>query len=133
MRWMKWISLLSVLVLIGSCFMTWVEIPSRDIVISGIRAEGTQYGKPGYLHLVLSFFFLVLLFVQRIWAKRLNVFLGAINLAWAIRNFVVISGCYGGECPQKKWGIYLVVIMSVLMLVTSLFPDMRMKQIEGKD
>ena len=127
MRYMKWIGLAVAALLVVSCFSPWVFIESRNITISGIDAGGTNFGKPGYFHFVLTAFFLFFHFVPRVWAKRSNFFITALNLAFAIRNFFMISACEGGECPEKKTGIYLMLLASVLMLVAALFPDMKAK------
>jgi hypothetical protein len=123
MRWMKWVGLLSALLLIFSCFFPWVIIISKGITIRGVDSAGTNFGKPGYFHLFLSFAFIVFNFIERIWAKRINIFIVAINLAWAIRNYIIISACQGGECPEKRLALYTVVFGSIAMLVTALFPD----------
>ena len=127
MRWMKWIGLISALLLIFSCFFPWVIIISKGITIRGVETTGTNFGKPGYFHLFLSFLFIVFNFIERIWAKRINIFVVAINLAWAIRNYIIISACQGGECPEKKMALYAVVLGSILMLVTALFPDIEVQ------
>jgi hypothetical protein len=124
---MKWIGLAASILLVVSCFSPWVFIVSRNITVSGIDAVGTNFGKPGYFHFVGAFFFLLFHFMPKIWAKRLNLLVSALNLSWAIRNFFIIAACYGGECPERKIGLYLVLISSVLILVTSLFPDMKVK------
>jgi hypothetical protein len=31
----------------------------------------------------------------------------------------------GGDCPEKKTGMYLMLLSSLLMLVSALFPDMQ--------
>ncbi len=126
MRHMKWIGLAAAVLLIVSCFTPWVVIESKNITISGVDATGTNFGKPGYFHLVLTVFFLLNLFVQRVWAKRLNLLVTALNLAWAVRNFFIISACHAGDCPEKKTGIYLMFLASALMLVSALFPDMKL-------
>src|SRR5258706_11870270 len=112
MRWMKWLGVLAALVLITACFMPWVVIPSKNITISGIDAVGIDLGKPGYFHFVALFFFLLFTFLQKIWAKRSNLLITAVNLAWAARNYFIITMCRGGECPEKKLAVYLVLITS---------------------
>jgi hypothetical protein len=128
MRWTKWLGVLSAIVLITACFMPWVIIPSKNITVSGIEATGTNFGKPGYFHFIALFFFLLFTFSQKIWAKRTNLIVTALNFAWALRNYFLITMCRGGECPEKKLAIYLVVAASFCMLVSSLFPDMKMKK-----
>jgi hypothetical protein len=129
---MKWIGLAAAILLIVSCFTPWVVIESRHITISGVDATGTNYGKPGYFHFLMTILFLVCTFVQRVWAKRLNLAITALNIGWAIRNFLVISACQGGECPDKKNGIYLMFLASVLMLLSALFPDIKLPEEKRK-
>ena len=126
MRYMKWIGLAAALLLIVSCFIPWVFIESRTITVSGTDSTGTNFGKPGYFHLLLTAFFLICTFIQRTGAKRTNLLITALNLGWAIRNYFIISACQGGDCPIKKTGIYLMLLASILMLVSALFPDMKL-------
>ena len=128
---MKWIGLVAVILLVVSCFLPWVIIISKNIVVSGVDSTGTNFGKPGYTHFVLSFFFIIFHFIPKLWAKRVNLLIVALNIAWAIRNFFIISMCREGECPEKQIGLWLVMLASALMLVAALFPDVRLKE-EGK-
>ena len=128
MRYMKWIGLLAVILLIVSCFLPWVIIPSQNIVVSGVDSTGTNFGKPGYTHFVLGFFFIILHFISRLWAKRVNLIVVALNLAWAVRNYFIISMCREGECPEKQIGLWLVMSASVLMLIAALLPDIQLKE-----
>jgi hypothetical protein len=48
------------------------------------------------------------------------------NFAWAIRNYFVLASCQGGDCPEKKTGIYLVILSSIIMLAAALFPDVKL-------
>jgi hypothetical protein len=128
MRYMKWIGLAAVLLLIVSCFSPWVIITSKNIVVSGVDSTGTNFGKPGYTHFVLSFFFVIFHFIPRLWAKRVNLLIVALNIAWAIRNYFIISMCREGECPEKQIGLWLVLLASALMLIAALFPDIKLKE-----
>jgi hypothetical protein len=125
---MRWIALAAAILLIIACCMTWVVIPSKNITISGIDTAGTNFGKPAYFHFITSFFFLLFTFIQRIWAKRANLVVSAVNMAWAVRNYFIITACRGGECPEKHTAIYLVLIASVFMLVSALFPGFEPKR-----
>lgn len=125
---MKWIGLGAAILLIASCFTPWVIIVSKNITISGIDATGTNFGKPGYFNLLMTAFFLFFHFVPRVWAKRANLIAGALNLAWAIRNYFVLSSCLAGICPEKKAGLYLVVAAAVIMMIAVLFPSMQLPQ-----
>jgi hypothetical protein len=123
---MKWIGVLAGVLLVISCFTPWIIIESQKIVVSGVDATGTNYGKPAYLHFVLTAFFLVFTFTQKIWAKRVNLLITAINLAWAARNYFVLTTCAAGECPVSQIGLWLMMIASLLMLISSFFPDIEL-------
>ena len=118
----------AVILLIVSCFLPWVIIPSKNIVVSGVESTGTNFGKPGYNHFVLSFFFIIFHFIRRLWAKRSNLLVVALNIAWAIRNYFIISMCREGDCPEKQIGLWLVLVASVLILIAALFPDIQLKE-----
>ena len=125
---MKWVGLFAVILLIVSCFLPWVIIPSKNIVVSGVESTGTNFGKPGYTHFVLSFFFIIFHFIPKLWAKRSNLLVVALNIAWAIRNYFIISMCREGDCPEKQIGLWLVMLASVLMLIAALFPDVQLNE-----
>jgi hypothetical protein len=53
-------------------------------------------------------------------------------MAWAIRNYFIISACRGGDCPEKYTSIYLLLLASFLMLLSALFPDIKLPEQENK-
>ena len=53
-------------------------------------------------------------------------FIAAFNVAWAIRNYIVISACSGGICPEKHTGLYTILIGSIFLLVVT--PFIRVKE-----
>jgi len=122
MNWKKIFALFSVALLIGSAFMPWISVPDKDIVVSGVDASGTNYGKPAFFNLLMVLCFLVFTFINQVWAARFNVFFAAMNMAWAIRNLIVLGHCVAGECPTKETGIYLHVISSLFILVAAMLP-----------
>ena len=132
MRYMKWMGVAAAILLIVSCFAPWVFIESKNITVSGIDATGTNFGKPGYFHFLMAALFLVFTFIQRIWAKRTNLFVTAINIGWVVRNYFMITACQGGECPERKAGIYIIVFSSIFMLVSAMFPDMKISEEKNK-
>jgi hypothetical protein len=125
---MKWTGIAAAGLLVISCFLTWVVIVSRNIVVTGVNAGGTNYGKPGYFNLLMTLFFLVFTLTPKIWAKRINLLVTAMNLAWGVRNYFIISACSAGDCPEKHTGIFLLLLASVLMLVSSMFPDLKLPE-----
>jgi hypothetical protein len=125
---MKWVGILAAISVIVSCFFPWVVIESKEIVISGIDASGTNYGKPGYLNLLLSGIFFILSFIPRLWAKRANLFFSTLNLAWSFRNFILLARCEGGECPSRQPALTILLIASIVMLVALTLTPLTTKQ-----
>ncbi|MEO8405554.1 MAG: hypothetical protein ABI480_13195 [Chitinophagaceae bacterium] len=132
MRWLKWTGIAAALLLIFCCFQEWVFIRSKSLSISGIDAAGTDFGKPGYLHFILTAFFIVFTLIPKVWAKRANLLVSALNLAWALRNYFFISACMGGECPEKQPPIFLLLVATIVMLISALFPDIYLNTNEKK-
>lgn len=125
MRYLKWIGVGAAILLVVAGFLPWVGIDFKNLTITGIDTTGTTYGKPAYFHFILAVLFIICSLIQRVWAKRLNLVVTAVNLAWAVRNFFILATCSGGECPQRQIGLWLVLIASLIMLAAALFPDMK--------
>jgi hypothetical protein len=128
MSWIKWLGAVAAIVLIIACFLPWVKIEYSDTLLTGIDTAGTRFGKPGYFHFFLCFLFMVLNFIPRVWAKRTNLLVVALNISWTLRNFFVMGACEAGECPARQIGLYLVLLSSLIMLVAALFPDVKLPQ-----
>ncbi len=118
---MRWLAITAAIVLIIACFFPWVTISSKNIVVSGVDATGTSFGKPGYMHLLMAGLTIILLLIRNMITLRITIFLTAFNAAWSIRNYIVISSCYGGICPEKQGALYTIVAVSFLLLVLNLF------------
>jgi hypothetical protein len=110
MKYSQRIGIIATIALMAVCFLPWVYIASKQITISGFIAIGTNFGKPGLLNFIMCVIMLVMFAVPAIWAKRTNVFIAALNLAFSIRNFYSIIFCIAGECPEKKIGLYRIGI-----------------------
>ena len=117
MQIMRWLSLASVAALILSCFYPWISLEEKNIVISGFHAEAIGFGKPGLIHVVLSFLFVLFLLFNKIWSLRTAFFISAFNIAWGVRNFIALSSCSGGECPAKHVALYVVLIAPIAATV----------------
>lgn len=127
MKYSQLIGILAALALIACCFFPWSYIESKQLVVTGMSAPGTNFGKPGLMNIYVSAVSILLFAIPRIWAKRTNVFFTIFNLAWSIRNFIIVSGCLMGECPEKRPALYLLLVFSALMLVMSVLPKMEVK------
>lgn len=131
MKYSKWIGLLSAITVIIACYITWIYVPSVQIAIAGMVSSGKHnFGRPGLMNIFCSLGAIVWFLSPRIWAKRTNIFFCGFNMAWAVRNYILLTRCYGGDCPQKKAGLYLLMFASALMLLMAFIPDIKLKEQE---
>src|SRR3954452_4416821 len=98
MRWMKWIGIMSAILLVVFCYTPWAFIHSKQLTISGVNTNGTNFGKPAYFHFVMAAIYIVFALISKLWSQRSNLLIGAFNLAWSFRNFIIIPVCMMGEC-----------------------------------
>jgi len=123
----NWIPYVAVILLIGSCFFPWVILPRAAGTIGGFQSDIKEMGLPGAMHAILAVLYVLMILVARVGTVRVAFFIAALNLAWAARNFFILSACRGGECPQKLPAIYLMLLASVLMIVAISFARTKTK------
>jgi len=129
MKYSKWVGLLAAVAVIAVCYIPWVYVPQVQLEIGGMYASGKHnFGRPGLMNCILSIAAMIMFLAPYIWAKRTNIFIVAFNIAWAVRNYILLSRCYGGDCPEKKAGLYLLLAASVLMMVAAFVPDIKIKE-----
>jgi magnesium-transporting ATPase (P-type) len=127
-RYSKWITLLAVLTMVLACFLPWAYYPDLQRSFNGFYSENNIYGKPAKLMITFSLISLLAQFLSFIFLKRLNLLLMALNLAYAIKSFIVFGACYRGICPQKQVGLYLVILASVVLMITATLPSGDLKK-----
>ncbi len=127
-RIMHIIGLAASFMIVVACFMPWVHYNNINETFTGFHvtrfSTGNYYGKAGYIICFFTAIILLLILLPKIWAKRVNLFLSAILFAYCIRTYIIFtSALFEGEV-EKKAGIYLIVILSFIMLLASVFPKM---------
>ena len=130
MKYSQYIGIIAAIALVIVCTLPWVYIPSLHIYLSGLNGKSSAeltFGSQIQSHGFFATTMIVCFYMSRIWANRLNVFLGGINLAWAFKNFLIFSMCRGGECPEKQIGLYLLLIFASILFVMSLLPKLDVK------
>lgn len=127
MRYSQLFGIMAALALIASGFLHWAWYPDIQKYFTGFFSENNIYGKPGKVFFFLAGLAIVLFITPRVWAKRGNIFLCAIALAFAVKSFILFSGCYRGICPVRQAGLWVMLISAALMLLCALFPDTRIK------
>jgi hypothetical protein len=122
MKYSQYIGIIACLGVLICSFLPWSIVVSEHITISGFDTTGTRFGRPG---LFLDFFTvlsLLLFAIPAIWAKRTNIFIGALVFAWSIRNYILVSTCLMGECPVKQTALYVLVTASFVVMIMTLLP-----------
>ena len=127
MRYMKWLSLIMACLVIIACFFPWISFEARSVTIEGMK--DSEYGKPGLFHLILCGLFIIFSLLGKVWSQRTAFFISAFNIAWALRNYILIPSCVGGTCPEKHTAIYVILICSILTSIFILFSTANVKPV----
>jgi hypothetical protein len=117
------LSLVAIILLVISCFLPWLSFQNKSVVFSGVDEmklilnsnKEINWGRPGYFNLFWAAIFLLFLFIKKSWTMWMMLVAAGFNIAWTIRNFVLLPACGGSECPERKEGLYLLLIASLLM------------------
>jgi hypothetical protein len=128
MKYSNYIGIAAAIILIIGCFLPWAYYPDIDKTFTGFFSEQDRYGKPGKLLFVFSVIGILLFIIPKIWAKRLNLVVAVLAVAFSVRNFMLFSTCYRGFCPEKKAGLYIIITTSIIMMIASLLPDLKLKK-----
>lgn len=127
-RVMGWIACIALVV---TCLLPWVHYNNINITFNGFNVEpfdtGNFYGKAGYPISFFSVIILGLMFVNKIWAKRLNIFLAAFLIAYSIRTYIIFTSALFENEIEKLPGIYLVVILPILIMIGCLSAELKVK------
>jgi hypothetical protein len=116
------------ILLVISCFLPWAYYGDLDQNFTGFYSWHNNYGKPGYFLVLLTIVIFIFMLMPKIWAKRANLFLSALTVGYAIKSYILFTGCYNAYCPEKRIGIYLMFLSALLMLVCSAFPDLKLEE-----
>lgn len=130
---LHWVGLTACVLLIISCFMPWAYFADPHITneaertFTGFYSYGNNYGRPGKLLVTIGIIVLVLMLLPKIWAKRSNLFVCALAVGYAVKTYILFVSCYNAYCPEKKAGIFIMLIATIVMLVSSMFPNLVLK------
>jgi hypothetical protein len=127
----KWISLAAFLLLLAACFMPWAYYADIDKSFTGFFSEKNVYGRPAKLLLVLAGLTTLSSFVPLVWFKRTALLAGGLNMAYAIKNFLLFGSCYRGYCPEKQPGLYIMLFAAVIIFAASFFPEGRSRSVKN--
>ena len=129
---MHWVGIISCIGIIATCFIPWVHYNNINETFTGFHVlrftTGNYYGRAGVPVTVLAGTILLLILVPKTLAKRVNLFLAALLFAYTIRTYIIFtSALFEGEV-EKYAGIYLIIILSFVILITTLFPKLNIEK-----
>jgi len=128
MKYSQWIGIAAALLLIGACFLPWAYFPDLQKEFTGFFSEGNAYGRPGKVFVFFAVVAIGLFLTPKVWAKRTNIFISALTIAFGLKSYILYTACYRGICPDKRPGIFLIV--PVILLIAAVSPSLPVK--EGK-
>jgi hypothetical protein len=108
MKYSQIIGIGLVLAFVVVAWMPWIYVPNTHEAIRGMGSGGSQFGEPALFNLICCAFSLVFFAIPRLWAKRVNIFVATMNLAWALKNLIILSICRQGDCPDRQLGLFLM-------------------------
>ena len=128
MKHSKWIGLVIYIGLISICFMPWTYHADLGKYFTGFFSEKNIYGKPGKFFIIFSVICVLMMFVEKVWAKFIHIFFAGVILAYALKTYHLYTSSYNAYSPEKQPGIYLLLLLSILSFAISLFPDFKIKK-----
>jgi hypothetical protein len=131
MKFYKQIGFIACLLLVISCFLPWAYYPDLHQSFNGFYSKHDLYGKPGKVFIFFAVCSVVLIYIDKIWAKRTLIFIAAFNLGYLIRTYILFTTCYNAFCPQKEYGIFLLIFSSMVLMIVSFFPDLKVEDDEA--
>ena len=127
-RYSRWIALSAFVLLTAVCFLPWTFHADIQKTFTGFYTENNIYGKPGKFLLLFGGLSALFAFIPKLWLKRTSLFMSGLNVAYGIKTFLMFGACYQGYCPEKKIGLYLMLICTIFLLIAAMFPAGEIKQ-----
>jgi hypothetical protein len=133
MKYSKWLGVAGCLALIGACFMPWTYHADLGKTFTGFFSQNNTYGTPGKYISIFAGISAVLFLIPKLWAKRIQLLVSAILMAYTVKSYILYTSCYNAYCPEKRAGIFLIVGLSIALLIVSFFPDIKIKNTDKKN
>jgi hypothetical protein len=128
LKYATYTGIAAALLLIACCFVPWAYYPDIQEYFTGFYSRQNNYGKPGIAFIFLSLIAIVLFLIPKLWAKRTNLFIGVLIFTYALKNYMLYAGSYGGNHPSVKAGLIGMITFSLIILVSSLLSKADVKQ-----
>jgi hypothetical protein len=120
LKYASFTGIAAALLLIVFCFIPWAYYPDLHESFTGFYSKQNNYGKPGKTFIFLSVISVILFLLPKIWAKRANQFVCVLTFAYALKTYFIYAACYQGICPEIRLGLFGMLFLSLLILISSL-------------
>ncbi len=124
----RWIALSAFILLAVACFLPWTFHADIQKTFTGFYTEKNMYGRPAKFLLIFGGLSALFAFIPKLWLKRTALFMSGLNVAYGIKTFLMFGACYQGYCPEKKIGLFLMLISTILLMIAAMFPAGEIKQ-----
>ena len=94
MKYSKWIGFLACIILIIACFLPWTYHAALNKTFTGFFSEQNNYGKPGKFLVSFGILSILLIWLDKFWAKRFHLFLSALFVGYAIKTYTLFVSCH---------------------------------------
>ena len=122
-RIIYWLGIAACIVLIIACFLPWTYHADVGKNFTGFFSEKNAYGKPGRFFIIFTVIILTLMLLPKLWAKRTNIFMGAVVIAYAIKTYILFTSCYNAYCPRKKNRCVFNAVLLAIYFYCNTFPN----------
>ena len=132
MKYYKGIGWCASALLVVSCFIPWAYYADLNKNFTGFFSERNIYGKPAMFFIFFASASILLIYLDKVWAKRTHIFLAALNVGYLIKRYILFTSCYNAYCPEKKIGLYLLILSSAVLMIVSIFPNTKVENIHDR-
>jgi hypothetical protein len=69
----------------------------------------------------------ILFLLPKVWAKLVTILLATMQLAWMIRNYILLTTSFIGEVPDKTWVLQSMIPLSLVIILMSFLSSAPLK------
>ncbi len=128
MKYSQSFGVFAAVVLVASCTLNWTWYHDLQEHFTGFYSAGNNYGKPGRVFLFMAAVATIFFLLKRVWAKRWNLLVCGLIVAYAVKTFILYTSCYRGICPEKQAGIWIMLAAAIMMMVAAVLPDLKLRE-----
>lgn len=128
-KFLHWLGIAACILLVISCFLPWGYYADINQTFTGFYSYQNQYGRPGKFISLMASPVLLFMLLQKVWAKRTNLFIAALLVAYGVTKYIQFGSCYNNYCPQRLIGLYLMLASVLLILLAAIFPYVKKKAV----